>query len=289
MTQLIADRLLAMPAHLATPDRRVHIERAQSMLRMPSEESGDTGKIDRFVAPPGLWDHLLDDWETMDAASRIALRASIKSPLPQFWLESAAMRHGFLFDGDRGTVWAHFANAVLPIATFDLDVIRRGAGHLSDVLEDGAEFFKHRPHEFRLMIVTVGNVLAAIGSRRATSLKRNQVTQSQAKRAFRAGRPRFSYQQVDLIIPRTCIFRDEVHDVRALEAMRGHMVIGHWRLIDGAIEPFWRWIEGHERGDRERGWIIKQRNLVYVGGSRRGFLLPEQAGEPGERRLAVRA
>lgn len=67
------------------------------------------------------------------------------------------------------------------------------------------------------------------------------------------------------------------------------MVIGHWRLIDGVPEPFFVWIEGHERGDRGLGWIAKERHVKLAGGVRRGFDLPTDAGVPGERRIAVAA
>jgi hypothetical protein len=101
------------------------------------------------------------------------------------------------------------------------------------------------------------------------------------------GRPMFSYNKVDLVVPRTCIYRSEVVETQSLAGKRGHMVIGHWRLIASVPEPFFVWIDGHERGDRELGYITKERTvLIGSGGLRKGFIVPNGIGRPGERQKA---
>ena len=138
-------------------------------------------------------------------------------------------------------------------------------------------------------------VIALTNSPRAAVARRKRLDDDAASRAmrlrrFQRGRPIFSYNQVDLVIPKTCIYRGELRAVESFEGVRGHMVIGHWRLIEKVLEPFWVWINGHKRGDCERGWIVKQRNVTYVsGGIRRGFAIPSDYGEAGEHRKAVRA
>lgn len=109
-------------------------------------------------------------------------------------------------------------------------------------------------------------------------------------RRAQRGAPVFSFNRVDLIRPQTALHNGVLRSVESFAGIRMHMAIGHWRLIDGVVEPYWVWVDGHHRGNRELGLIVKERH-VYLGpgGSRRGFAIPAEIGRPGERRKAKAA
>ena len=297
--RLLADRLLATDGN-SDP----HVARAQELLREPAQNHmpaniDQIGKCDRFVIPHATWDAMNGYKKSCDDASWDALMSAIRAPIPQCWFELQDSMTGCLLEGDNGVVFAAPGREFFAVATLHLDRIR-GA---HDGLAPNSEFVTWHPgglpwkltraDETLSVLIMWAVVIALTNSPRAAVARRKRLDNDAASRAmrmrrFQRGRPIFSYNQVDLIIPETCIYRGEVRAVESFEGMRGHMVIGHWRLIDKALEPFWVWIDGHERGDRDRGWIVKQRNVTYVaGGLRRGFAVPSGRGSSGERRKAI--
>ena len=93
--------------------------------------------------------------------------------------------------------------------------------------------------------------------------------------------------RVGLVLPRTCIHCGEVVETKSLAGKRGHMVIGHWRLISGVAEPFFTRVDGHERGDRALGYITKERAVSAGSERRKGFLVLNVPGRHGEPRAAT--
>jgi hypothetical protein len=262
------------------------------------------GKCDRFVIPHATWDAMNECKKSYDDESWRAAFISAFAPIPQCWFELQDTQTGCLFDGDDGVVFAAPSNGFkgkhfFAVAIVHLDRVRAIASQSSHLdwvtwLPDGLPWqHVHGDKTMRAVLVMWAIVIALTNSPRAAVSRRRRLDDDAASRAmrlrrFQRGRPIFSYNQVDLVLPKTCIYRGEVRAVESFEGMRGHMVIGHWRLIDKALEPFWVWIDGHERGDRDRGWIVKQRNVTYVaGGLRRGFAVPSGRGSSGERRKAI--
>lgn len=106
------------------------------------------------------------------------------------------------------------------------------------------------------------------------------------KRALKGRGQFFSYNKVSLITPDSPLFRGGVISwPSAASRRRGHWVTGHWRLIDGGIQPFWTWVDGHESGDADLGWVTKEREVMLQGPVvvRRGFRMPNHEGLAGER------
>jgi hypothetical protein len=309
----MADRILAMK-----PVRSGDISIAQNLLKIPLENHAPcklaaVGKVDRFVLTDGFVDAF--DHEVDDLASKQSLWVSSRPLMPQYWLEfsvSQTAQRGYLVDNDWVRCFTFdrdFDGNVHSVCGFSFE---QAAGHMhpfgdSSVWIDRpidleiSPFFRsliargylqidELLQQTRLVpiVAMIANCRTAVG-RRIIPSQSNAAERSMLRRRFQRGRPIFSYNQVDLILPKTCIYRDEVRSVESFDGVRGHMVIGHWRLIDGVLQPYWIWIDGHERGDRQRGWIVKERIVQFQAGQqRRGFLIPRDPGGPKERRLATR-
>ncbi|WAC26388.1 hypothetical protein [Ancylobacter sp. SL191] len=150
-------------------------------------------------------------------------------------------------------------------------------------------------HDWALWTHQVIGALMALASPHTATTRRIEPGPDggSAQRAFirrraQRGQPVFSFNQVEMIIPRAAMHNGVLKTAESFAGMRMHQVIGHWRLIDGVIAPYWVWIEGHQRGDSERGTIVKQRNVRLANeASRRGFPMPRAPGVPGERRPAL--
>lgn len=108
-----------------------------------------------------------------------------------------------------------------------------------------------------------------------------------ARRAQR-GLPVYSYNRVEMQLPRASMHNGVLRTAESFAGTRMHQVIGHWRLIDGVVEPYWIWIDGHTRGNADLGTIVKERNVHLAPNAvRRGFPIPNDAGRAGERRAAA--
>ncbi|WGD31228.1 hypothetical protein AncyloWKF20_05235 [Ancylobacter sp. WKF20] len=226
----------------------------------------------------------------------------IPPPAKLAWIEAYGGQ-GWLISGE--TAYAFLDHDYLGIhhaATVDLRAAADGKYHtvLSDVVL--AAFDPHsdaglraRSGAHRCAALVLPLLLALASPRAATSrrvlpgagLDRGQ--KAFALRRAQRGLPVFSYNKVDLIRPQTALYRGEMRTAESLAGLRLHQVIGHWRLIDGVIAPYWIWIEGHQRGDADLGTIVKERQVhLDLGGMRRGFRMPAHIGRRGERVEAVR-
>jgi hypothetical protein len=177
---------------------------------------------------------------------------------------------------DVRAAWAEERNFEFGITRFAEGIgIKDIEQYCSNVLAGGA-----------LYLVALGHPRAATTRRIVPSLS-TSAERAFARRQMHRGRPIFSYNVVDLVVPQTCIYRGESHPTESFAGKRGHMVIGHWRLIAGVAEPFFTWVDGHERGDRDLGYITKERSVsAHAGGMRKGFVVPNMPAAPGERRAA---
>ena len=284
---------------------------ARQMLRLPARNHSPhpthAGQCDRFVLSHGFVEAFDREIDSLDGDSKHALVASAKPLLPQFWIEQTSKvfddteQCGWLFDGDEVHCFYGFPRGCIHIGSYSaifsaLDANMQVVGTKSSALMMlGDRYGIDEDHLFSHLGVRALAVVSAIGSRRTAVTRRVIPSDDAASHAFQRRRlqrgwPIFSYNQVDLILPQTCIYRGETRQVASFNGMRGHMVIGHWRLIAGALEPYWIWVDGFERGDRSRGWIVKNRVVQFIpGGERRGFMLPTVTGQPGERRPAVKS
>jgi hypothetical protein len=129
----------------------------------------------------------------------------------------------------------------------------------------------------------ITNPRIAVANRVVRATNEDATQRAFALRRAQRGRPVYSFNRVEIIAPTTCEFRGVVVAAASLAGRRGHMVVGHWRLIDGKLEPYWVWVEGHERGDRELGWIAKERIVKIAPIERRGFVSPSFSGFKGQR------
>lgn len=301
--RLLADRLLAMP-----PTRDPWIERARDALKLPDRNhapvDGDIHRpaVERFVFDRASWT-ALRDLIGDDPQSKSAALDSAKLPAPEFWLECEVFGWHFTADDAGAAIGVCFLfderGNSLPLAAF-----RPVQWRTDDLSVRCLAFGEHllrteHPDAWRWLRFThcAAYLLAAITSPRVTSVRRvlrSPASSSVADRAFarrraQRGRPVFSYNQVDLVLPKTALHRGVLKPVESFAGMRGHMVIGHWRLIDGVLDPFWVWVDGHARGDFALGAITKERHVrLDAEAARRGFRLPADAGRPGERRPAER-
>lgn len=98
----------------------------------------------------------------------------------------------------------------------------------------------------------------------------------------------FSHNVVNMVLPKTCEHRGEIKSVESFAGKRGHLTVGHWRLIEGILTPYWTWVDGHKRGNAELGWVTKERHVKFSPDkARRGFLVPQAPGRRGQRLQAV--
>jgi hypothetical protein len=110
----------------------------------------------------------------------------------------------------------------------------------------------------------------------------------QARRAAKA-KPVFSYNKVTLLIGNTSIERGVVRETRAFFGTRQFQRIGHWRLIDDCLEPYWTWIKPTTVGSALLGIIVKERVVKIEQIVRRGYVSPDFVGFAGQRVKAIRA
>ena len=130
-----------------------------------------------------------------------------------------------------------------------------------------------------LLLINTGRTSTA----RSTINRGSPAERAWQSRRHQKGFPVFSHNVVYLAVPKNCEFRGKTVRTVSLIGRRGHLVIGHWRLIDGAVEPYWIWVESFTRGDESLGKIVKTHLVTLAGGVRRGYVLPPFAGGAGQR------
>jgi hypothetical protein len=323
----LSEILLSMPQGF---DRIPLVRIARAALRTPANTTMEVndlalGMCDRFVLTRSFYDACRRQ-EFHDEETRVAFFSGIKEPLPTCWIEfdegmrriTAKETYGvrlawFIQNGLMAMfVCMRFSEtdakslAVLPLVYFNLehfresflqgenpwfqttvvtqDVIAEGfleKAEITDFMMEGAYFIASLACSRVAVIQRVAPASAGPAGR------------AFARRRLARGRPMFSYNKVTLAVPQVCTYRGGTVETQSLAGKRGHMVVGHWRLIDNVAVPFFTWIEGHESGDRALGWITKEHMVSSwrgAGGMRRGFLIPDEpGGGSGDRRPALPA
>lgn len=287
--QLIRNRAATSPEEL----------RARELLKRPAPNhaAGDPwGMVcDRFVFGPEAVQAIGAGTTHLEGLALGEALNIVRWPADIFWMEMANYsgdRWGMLKDCDRVTiVIAPSACPPIVFASFGL----------SDLASGGEISFGNRftgPEKVQDLADLFGRGLLGcivLADHRLTSVRRvlpsfvDRARRAHARRQEQRGAPIHSYNVVDLILPKTAMHRGELKPVESFAGMRGHLVIGHWRLVDGRPEPYWVWVDGHHRGDDRLGVITKERHVRLAGGERRGFRMPERTGGSGERIKAERA
>lgn len=297
MTIKLWDRLLKLPE-----TRDPHVERARQDLKLPKPNHalvtvGDEPLAERFVFPEGVFDELkllFCDEESRALALKIA-----RVPCYPCWIETQWIAWHFWRDeAGIGRVCV-LINGSIPFAVIDVDKFLNSDKEQKGITLAGEAWAQMNAvsiEDQRRLMGAVFFLLASISLPRLTSIRQRLSGEavSAADRALRrrrayVGRPVFSFNEVTLVPAKTALHRGVLKPIESFAGMRGHVVMGHWRLIDGKVEAYWIWVDGHRRGDDRLGTIVKQRN---VGRSRerfrRGFSVPDGIGAPGEKRAARR-
>ncbi|MBB3771546.1 hypothetical protein FHS55_002145 [Angulomicrobium tetraedrale] len=296
--KLLADRILAAPR-----SQLKWFERARDLLKMPDTNhdilAHPQGAVDRFVLTAATADVLAD--VVSKPGQFDLLRQVARSPLPRLWLDVPSYHWAFLVDGDVAIYFDQ--SAVEGLARFPTPVA--GVVVAADSPSFGDAFLLPPMRSTLAGRAGANDYIASISARVVTILgvlssphfasTRRVMPGPEgdaARRAFLArnaqrGRPIFSHNQVDLLLPKTAVHNGVLRSCDEMASVRAHMRVGHWRLIEGRLDPYFVWIEGREVGNRARGYVAKTRHVELAGDSvRRGFRVPAEIGKAGERRKA---
>jgi hypothetical protein len=295
----LADKIVALKSY---PD--VEIKRAADMLKKPARNhvaQAFDPLVERFVFDAEV-DQQLKSVFCGDRAKdlrRIAV-ASARIPIMPCWLEIGGTT-GWLFYEifNVGYVALFNETNIGPVCLGRAPSALYGC---SDFLSDDYVFnleISPVAGRFNVSHKDVGNdlikaayLLAVYSQPHMSTTERVTYGKLQGSAAARAMARRkaqkhggvYSFNVVKLKVPKPSEIHGFVAATGSCAPKRGHMRIGHWRLIDGKIEPYWTWVEACEVGDRSLGWVTKQREISISSGlSRRGFELPSFCGRPGER------
>ena len=246
--------------------------------------------VERFVFGD---DDIAERISHVTELERELLQQNMRKPLPVFWMETG--HYGWLFDGD----------AIVAFGRTSAGIVQSIGGVSFSALSDlNGEVFVHYPnslprpvytdhHRFAMLAMAVVPILLAlINSPRSVTRERvrpaHLSSEQRLARQHRSqrGYPMYSFNRVTLKRPDNSLQSSDVLMCGAQTSKRGHWVIGHWRLIDGAAEPYWTWVDAHKRGDEEMGFVAHERHIKIAPGSfgaRRGFVIPTVLGEAGGR------
>lgn len=269
-------------------------------LRLPAQNHApvDHGQylplVERFVFIEPL--RFSDAW-AVSAFDSMTERATFMHPLDTYWLEATwaaprmTLSFGVMFKDQR--LWIFVKNAGMPIllgacptpsempnGQFRIEV-KPARGLPVGTDKDAADFMA-------LIVEKLWLLLASLASSHTVSTRRQIITQPDfatrrmLNRRFQTGQPFLSANIVEFRKPETCIYRGEVRETASFAGKRGHLVIGHWRLIDKTMTPFWVWVDGHPRGDLNLGWVQKTRVVKDAERPKRKGA-PEFAGTRGMR------
>lgn len=262
------------------------------LLRRPARNHSDAWApmVERFIFDAADYDAFVDAASPHE--KRAAAYHSLRAPMPCFWAEIGEA--GFFFDGETVFCLGGGKRGVYHAASVSLDALRGMSG--DRIVIATTKFGETLDKSFLGSCFTLFVFMcAAINSPRACtrerivpgrdlSLTRRLMERRKAQRA-----PLYSFNKMTLNRPDTSVQSSGSVLCGAQTSKRGHWVIGHWRLIEGNAEPYWTWIESHKRGDDDLGFVAHERNVRLAPGSfgtRRGFVIPHEPGQRGEKRPA---
>lgn len=305
--KLIADRILAAKLSRSSPLECRELAEARASLVLPSDnhlpvniQDENIGFCDRFVFGDIFEIPEIPKDSSAHALTILGNLAVPRLPLPLCWLEFCSLEMSVGCLGRR----REDGNDELLFFVYELGrPFYLGKRLLTSIISDDISHLGVQQREgdgtkwLREFIDYSNEVivwwLAYMQLPRFIATERVRRPLSAAERVFarnrlREGRPQFSYNVVKTIIPETCEYRGEIVATESLRGLRGHMVVGHWRLIDGEISPYWVWVDGFKRGNEDLGFVTKERHVHVAQESRRGFLVPQHSGQTRERVAASR-
>lgn len=268
------------------------------LLRKPEKNHSQyhLPMIERFVFSESDRLEVYENTKGLSVFQRDILMSAFRLPMPMFWLEAGLF--GYFVCDNNVLLFHKFKKTAEAVAASTVDQIKAPG----DFLRYG-EIFNRDDQNWWFQN---GNAVAAafacfaalcnvINSPRACtrerivpgrdlSLTRRLMERRKAQRA-----PLYSFNKMTLIRPDTSVQSSGSVLCGAQTSKRGHWVIGHWRLIEGNAEPYWTWIESHKRGDDDLGFVAHERHVRLAPGSfgtRRGFVIPVDPGQRGEKRPA---
>ncbi len=262
-------------------------------LRLPAVNHGQElgPRVERYVFGPEELALIDGQFAGVELG---ALLQGFRTPHKVFWIEVAVPpnKMGFFIRRRAEQVWdvAVYADAhgvvevvrVGTIAAQDDPPVREAYPKTGFGLRFADRYGWPEPDTLRHAIA----LTAAIVSPRMATIERRVIGGLAARRRAQRGYPVFSHNVVTLKIPETSLQRGEVRETTTAGGRRSSVVRGHWRLIawpkDG--DPYWTWVAEHKAGDEALGVIVKTR-VVKLNGmeTRRGFVVPQFAGAPGQR------
>ncbi|MBU2963340.1 hypothetical protein KO516_21440 [Citreicella sp. C3M06] len=266
-------------------------------LSMPAENHSPQWHpmVERFVFDD---DGALPFVLTLSSDEHQAAMDNLRVPMNEFWLETP--QSGYHCAGDDVTIYVRDRGLVLSVGGFKIsDVRKRGGVGMSFYNPPNLEASLEDPERLAAMEVGISSFAifcALINSPRSATCERiipRADTQDQRilnRRKAQRGCPVYSFNRVRMIRPGTSRQSSTVL-CGEQTSKRGHWVVGHWRLVDKNMEPYWTWVASHKRGDDAQGFIAHERHISIAPESfetRRGFVIPHIIGKPGQRVEAQR-
>lgn len=243
-----------------------------------------------------------------DGDVRRRMLSRICLPHHYFWMEekedARRMKWGYLVNGtndDFGViVFLELTGRTTSVASFDIHPGAEGPIEFrwNDSPAGRAFFDDYDSPEVKLALINRAiTLISVLNTPNFAAMKRHlpSMLDRRGLRRQQKGAPLFSHNTVSLILPAASRLRGEVRVEESSTGVRAHIRRGHWRLIDWPsredpnVEAYWVWVDECEAGDEALGRIVKTRVVKMTGGSaRRGFVVPEHIGTPGEKVRARR-
>ena len=284
----LADKLVANPARGCS-----RAKEAAVLLRKPSANHSANGDpmVERFIFDKSEAEIL---WEEFCSGEQGLLLDNFRAPMPEMWVEIAHI--GYFLTGGRLSMFDGNGTDVKNIGSFNVCGISEPERLLDFCNDfDRTVFWKNRRH-YEATTSLFAVLCAFIVSPRAATRKRIERSgfaragrmkgMNRRSRAVPTYFPLYSFNRMTLRRPVAGQPVLEGIYCDAPTSKRGHYVIGHWRLIDGCVEPYWTWVDSHKRGSEALGFVAHERHVRVAPGSfglRRGFEIPTFPGAPGTR------
>ncbi len=275
------------------------VAEAQRLLRRPSDnhcsvERQYTPAVDRFVISAIDADALLAGF--VDPHVKRVAQDFVRPPIVPCWIEVSGVVAWF--------ICAHADTArikivcfeplrkatktpILPWVVWDWPTpgadIRGAMVFPSTIFDIDDAVAQETLSQCFWLCAALANPRVAVTRRVVAQKQHSRASRALALRRAQQGSPIYSFNRIEVVVPKTCEYRGVIAPTEPLVRHRGHMVVGHWRLIDGSVEPYWVWVDGHSRGDKSLGWVEKERVISVRQAPRRGFVPPPFFGEAGRR------
>lgn len=289
--QTLADKIAARPF----PKDDIACSIA-AMLKRPSANHSElhTPQVERFIFDDAAIDVIYNIFKT-EAARKQAF-AICKPPfLPMFveianrgyfimQLEEDIISVSLMVYDHKNNYGSCHSRCLLENITdnkpFTPEMVTAGISvYAPEAIDDAIHAFAGLP----LILAVITQPRMATVEKVVPSAADSPALRAMRRRRAQRGRPMYSFNRVTVDLPQHSLQGGEIKQRAALSPRRGHNVIGHWRLITRSEEPYFVWVQPHQAGDPALGWVTKERIIKIKGGVRHGYLMPEFAGQNGQR------